>query len=446
MRAERSRRRRSLYVYAYVGGSLVAAIVFAVALIARFGSPVWTQVALFSAINMATLFVGRVDVPVTGIYLLHDDKPEGVKLSPGFFVLLTAAFATKPQTALFAALLPTISELVRHDDRGLLRLLFNSGQEAIYAGAASLVFFEIRSLGSLTGLTFGAALVAAVAAVVLNTVLVAGVIALDHGITWREVVQRMTWTIPHSLAFGVIALMIATAYTEFGAPAVVFLFMPLVILRFVRQAKLSLDAKREEILTTFVRAVDAKDPYTSRHSERVAAITVELSQELGVHGKELERRWYAALLHDLGKVAIPIEILTKPSSLTDSEYETIKTHSAIGADAVAKVDLLAPLADDIRHHHERLDGRGYPDRLAGDEISDSARVLAVADAFEALTSDRPYRAALSDAEALAELERTAGQQHDPLVLDALKRVTPRGIRFLKQSRVPQALPDVASNR
>jgi putative nucleotidyltransferase with HDIG domain len=275
-----------------------------------------------------------------------------------------------------------------------------------------------------------------VIALALNTVMVAGVVALERGATLGEVVRRMTWTIPHSFGFGLIALMIATLYKEFGAASAVFLFMPLAVLRFVRQAKITLDEARNQTITEFVRAVEAKDPYTYRHSERVATIAVALHRELGARRAALDQRWSAALLHDIGKIAIPSALLIKPGALTDDEYEVIKMHPGLGAGAVARIDLLKDLAPEIRYHHERLDGRGYPDGLIGESIPFDARVLAVADAFEALTSDRPYRRALSVAGALSELSRTAGEHHDPEIVATLRCVLERGMAFVPRGSTP----------
>lgn len=235
-------------------------------------------------------------------------------------------------------------------------------------------------------------------------------------------------------------MMIATLYMRYGGIAALFFFMPLAALRFVRQAKLGLDAARDDAILRFVRAVEEKDPYTFRHSERVAEITVALHRELGSKARDLDKRWYAAVLHDVGKVAVPIEVLTKPGQLEPWEYEEIKKHPGLGAEVVADINLFDELSPEIRAHHERLDGRGYPDGLVGNEIPLAGRILAVADAFEALTSDRPYRRALTTKEALDELWRSAGKQHDPEALKALQRVLERGVSFVRPA--PRRLQEV----
>lgn len=424
MRAERKGVLGLMNVRVYVGFTVALAFGLSCLVVLGWGLPNWGDALFFWGINAAALFVGRIEVPVGGLSLASDDKPRGVMLSPGFVVLLTAAYATKPSTALLVAFVPALPELVKRDERGVLRLVFNSAQEAIYIGVASVIFALIRSLDGIPAL-FGAAALAAIVGLGLNTIFVAGVVALDRGVTLKDVARRMTWTIPHSFAFGLIALMVATLYAEFGAVSALFLFMPLAILRFVRQAKIGLDLERERTLTGFVRAVEEKDPYTHRHSERVASMVVELHRELGARPRDLEQRWSAALLHDVGKMAIPTQVLMKDGALTDAEFDLIKAHPGLGAEVVAGIDLLRELTPEIRHHHERVDGRGYPDGLAGSEIPYAARVLAVADAFDAMTSDRPYRKAISTADALAELESTAGSHHDPQTVQALARVLGR---------------------
>lgn len=419
-------------LYVLVVACVAGAICYWVGL--QWGAPRWGQVAFFLAVATFANLVGRVEVPLGGLTLVEEDKPRGIPLAPGFIVLVTAAYATRPSTAVAVASLAAAAELLVADRRHPLKLIFNRAQEVVYVGAGSVAYWAIRSI--VTGV-FGAFLAAATAAllaVVLNHLLVGLVVALDRRVAMSEVIRRMAWPAPLSLGFGLIALLIATLYTELGALSALFLFMPLTALRVVREAKMSLDTAIQRTVIDFARAVDEKDPYTYRHSDRVAMITVELHRELGTRARDLERRWSGAVLHDVGKVGVPVEILTKPDALTSAEYEAIKSHPGLGAEVVEQIDLFADLAREIRHHHERLDGHGYPDGLVGDDIPFPARVLAVADAFDALTSDRPYRSALSPEEALAELSRSAGSQHDPRVVLALRAVLGRGFTVVRTDK------------
>jgi len=172
----------------------------------------------------------------------------------------------------------------------------------------------------------------------------------------------------------------------------------------------------------FVAAIEAKDPYTRGHSERVTTFSLAMAEELGLSGKDMENIRTAALLHDVGKIGIKEEILNKTTSLSREEYGVVKMHPLIATKIVEQIPLLADVIPIIAHHHERYDGNGYLDGLKGEEIPLGARILAVADAFDAMISERPYRSALSFAEAIGELRRNAGSQFDPRIADAFCEV------------------------
>jgi diguanylate cyclase (GGDEF)-like protein/putative nucleotidyltransferase with HDIG domain len=168
---------------------------------------------------------------------------------------------------------------------------------------------------------------------------------------------------------------------------------------------------------SLARAVDSRDAYTGSHSDRVASLSAQIAERLGLSADDVELTRLAGSLHDLGKLAIPEEILRKPASLTDAERLVLERHPQIGYRMLESLGV-DPIADWVLHHHERWDGNGYPDGLAGDRIPLGARIIFVADAFDAMTSDRLYRPALSVDEAVAEMERCAGTQFDPDVVNA----------------------------
>ncbi len=171
--------------------------------------------------------------------------------------------------------------------------------------------------------------------------------------------------------------------------------------------------------------IDAKDPYTKGHSGRVADYATALARELGWSEDKVESLQYIALIHDLGKVAVPEAILKKEGRLTDAEYARMKEHSLIGFNIIKDVKFLGGGPDNIKHHHERWDGKGYPDGLKGDAIPEGARILAVADSFDAMTSDRSYRKALGIRTAMQEIKEGAGTQFDPQVAEAFLRIIPQ---------------------
>jgi HD-GYP domain-containing protein (c-di-GMP phosphodiesterase class II) len=176
----------------------------------------------------------------------------------------------------------------------------------------------------------------------------------------------------------------------------------------------ALETLNQETIFAFVRAIDARDPYTARHSEKVAAHAVRLARALGLPPAACERIHLAGMLHDVGKVALERSILHKPGRLTDAEWREVREHPARSAHIIGAVSRFADYVPGARHHHERYDGLGYPDGLAGDDIPLDARILAVADAYDAMTSDRSYRPALSHEEAVRRLQQDAGTQFDPV--------------------------------
>jgi HD-GYP domain-containing protein (c-di-GMP phosphodiesterase class II) len=172
-------------------------------------------------------------------------------------------------------------------------------------------------------------------------------------------------------------------------------------------------------------AASLREGAPAGHADHVAQLAGAVAQNLGLSADVVLRCRLAGLLHDVGKAAIPDRILFKPGPLTKAEWRTMRTHPAISERIVHRVPGLTGAARLVRHHHERWDGAGYPDRLAGEAIPIEARVIAAADAYSAMLTDRPYRRACSRQEAIAELERAAGSQLDPTVVDALVRTTRR---------------------
>jgi putative nucleotidyltransferase with HDIG domain len=181
-----------------------------------------------------------------------------------------------------------------------------------------------------------------------------------------------------------------------------------------------------EAVETLNATVDARDPYTAGHSQRVQEIALAIADVLEIDGKEREAIALAGLFHDIGKLGVPDAILTKPAKLTKQEYELMKLHPADGAKIIAKFSRLQDAVPMVRYHHERWDGAGYPDGLAAETIPLGARIVGLADAWDAMTTDRPYQLALSWDEAAEEVRRGRGSQFAPEVVDAFFAAVRRG--------------------
>lgn len=172
-------------------------------------------------------------------------------------------------------------------------------------------------------------------------------------------------------------------------------------------------------LAALTSTVEAKDDYTACHGEDVAELAERVALRMALSSAQARDVRYAAMLHDIGKVAVPSEILLKPGPLTDAEWVTMRSHAAVGGELVGRIDAFAHLAPAVRASHERWDGGGYPDGLVGDSIPLAARIIAACDTYDAIVTDRPYRPARTPSEACVELSRVAGEQLDPSVVDAV---------------------------
>lgn len=177
-------------------------------------------------------------------------------------------------------------------------------------------------------------------------------------------------------------------------------------------------------LEAFSTALDFKDNETGGHSQRVVAYTLEVSRQLGVSGADLDVIGQGALLHDIGKIAVPDRVLLKPGKLSDEEWMIMRKHPETGYQMLKTIQIPEPIATIVRHHHERFDGAGYPLGLRGNHIAQGARIFAVADLYDAMTSDRPYRKALPMDRVIAELTRASGTQLDPDVVRAFFAIPP----------------------
>ncbi len=260
---------------------------------------------------------------------------------------------------------------------------------------------------------------------VMNQVLVSYAIAIASGARFADIWRKMAGTagsnVLYDLLVSPVAIAIALLAVELGPLGLFIAFLPLLAIRNAYLTAFRLQQANRDLLNALVKAIETRDPYTSGHSVRVAQLAMLVARRMGLSQKLVDQTEQSALLHDVGKIdAVYTEILRKPGGLTDEERDVIESHVSKG------VELLTTLSSvpdavilDVQHHHERWDGRGYPDGLAGEDIPLGARIINVCDAVDAMLSDRPYRDALSVGTVRQELLRYQGVQFDPGVVSVL---------------------------
>jgi diguanylate cyclase (GGDEF)-like protein len=281
-------------------------------------------------------------------------------------------------------------------------------------------------------------------------------IALEAATSWMQTFrERFVWLFAHYVVYGIVGAMVALAFDVAGVLALIVFALPLILVRkaqldYIGHAEESVRRLREaaetierqnesltqanellrdratEAMESLAAAVDARDTYTAGHSRRVQAIAVSIGRELDLDGPELESLSFAALFHDVGKLAVPDSLLLKSGPLDDQEWWVVRRHAEEGERIIGHLGFLSDATPAIRHHHEHFDGSGYPDGLRGQAIPLGARILHVADAFDSMITTRVYRAAKSVDDALAELRRESGAQFCPTCVAALEALVASG--------------------
>jgi putative nucleotidyltransferase with HDIG domain len=318
---------------------------------------------------------------------------------------------------------------------------------AILGGIAQLALLGLISPSGEWAMAanFLATVVGATVFVALNVAIASGLLALRTGQSFRYVVSGDSQeTAFSSLALAPLGWLMAIIYSVQWWATLLFA-LPLYATRQVSQRSVEMREMFTQTIGALAAAVDKRDPFTARHSERVKEIAVDIGRVMRVSDAELEALEWGGLLHDVGKIGVPDDVLKKADKLTRDERMIMNSHPVLGAEIIAPVTKLAAELPIIRHHHEWYNGSGYPDRLIGDEIPKLARVLHVADAFEAMTAARPYRMTpLTLEQALAELRKFAGIQFDPEMVDAFVRtVHAEGVPDPGRPAAPRQIPLIA---
>ena len=383
-----------------------------------------------------TLFAGALPVRM----------PRGTLVTVAIAPIIAAMVLGGPAAAGWVALIGT-TEL--REIRGRVPwygTLANHAGIVLPALLGSVACELIRGAPQDTLRNFTATMTGAAVIFLLNVSLTSIVVALRTGQSALMIATSDARGFAANLvALGPLAWLMAKVYelpNGAGWWATLLFALPLYTTRVAHHRFVEMREMFTQTIGALAEAVDKRDPFTSKHSHRVRSIAVDIGREMRVSAAELEALEWGGLLHDVGKIGVPDAVLLKQERLNREERMIMNAHPVLGAQIIAPVDKLAAELPIIRHHHEWYNGSGYPDRLIGDEIPKLARILHVADAFEAMTAQRPYRMTpLTPEQALAELRKFAGIQFDPAVVDAFIR-TPwvQGVADPGQREEPRMIP------
>jgi len=301
--------------------------------------------------------------------------------------------------------------------------LFNAGQYFISMGITSIVF-EMTYNRDVTNFFYpaniGFIFLAAYIAFFLNTLLTAGAISISERKNFINIwIYNYAWLIPFKLFLVVMTIAVTFIYKLYGPFTIIFTLLPLIIAQYTYLLRIK---ERKTLLNSImqiVKIIDAKDSYTAGHSVRVAKYSEKIARKLRLNEYDVEVLINLANLHDIGKVQIDLSVLNKPGKFDDADWVEMKKHPEVGYEIVKEIVFLKDQARAILYHHERINGKGYPSGIKGEEIPLFAKILAVADAYDAMTTDRPYRPALTQKEAMKELEMHAGKQFDRKISSAM---------------------------
>lgn len=352
-------------------------------------------------------------------------------LSVGFAIGLAAIMVAGVPEAAWITSIGVMFRVVKHDGKihhilnfPIEKTLFNGANATISAGLAGICYEALGATPGIIDLNSSIVAIIAVFTAMIVYILVNAVIMsiLMHLITGENFLSNffnnIAWVIKDYIAMAPLAILMAIAYINYRITGILILFGPLLFAKY--SFKLYIDMRNIYIDTvkSLSHAIEAKDSYTNGHSRRVMEYACKLADNLGLPPKRVENLKIAAILHDIGKIGIDESILNKPGRLTDEEFDKIKQHPEIGVKIIKDIHFLKDVYGIILSHHERYDGTGYPEGRKHGDILLEAQILSIADVFDALTSERPYRNAMTVREAIDIIEEGKGTQFESKLADA----------------------------
>ncbi len=401
---------------------------------------------LISFVGFVTLIFSAIHIIEAGIWfellffvflaVLTESMPiiinKSTFISLGFAIGLASMLLFDPLVVPMVIALGTILRIEKID--GVNHHIFNTSfQKRFFNGSAYAISAVIASYGYAYGNTFFSGITIgsfSVIGIVLaigiyifaNTLIYMILFSFFEDTSVLNLFKKNFWVAKNFIAIAPLGVLMAIAYEYYGAFALLMFYGPLLLARYSFILYLEMKNVYLDTIKALSNSVDAKDQYTNGHSQRVAHYAINIAHEMDLAPWRLENIKIAATLHDIGKIGIRDNILNKPGKLTPEEYEAIKTHPRIGANILDEVRFLKAVSEIILHHHERYDGKGYPDGLSGDEISIEDAILSIADTFDAVTTDRPYREAADSDRAIGIILSESGKQFVPQAVEAFRNI------------------------
>ncbi len=306
----------------------------------------------------------------------------------------------------------------------MFKRLFNASSYYLTALISGSYFHYVNALDPLKIGNFGIIALSTTVLVYLfiNSSIFMGLFALLSQMSIKEMVLKNVWALRSFFTLSPVGIMMLLFYTSYGWFGMMLFLGPLLLARYTFKLYMDMKIVYVETITALTNAIDAKDEYTNGHSRRVAEYSEMLGRKMNLSVQRLEELKTAALLHDVGKIGISDSILLKPGKLDEFEYQMIKNHPMIGANIIDGIEFLEKAKLYVSQHHEFYNGKGYPNGLKGEDMPLESRILSVADAFDAMTTNRSYRKAFSEEKAIAILEEESGKQFSPEVVETMVEI------------------------
>jgi putative nucleotidyltransferase with HDIG domain len=372
--------------------------------------------------------------------------------SLAFIPLLATAIVFPPGAALVAAVTVIgFSEVVTR--RAPLKAAFNISQLVLALGLSALAYASFSGPDR-AGITIIGTIALVTVFFTVNIVLSSIGLAFYRSQpivpTFKDVIGPRGGNLLYDVLSSPFVVIFVVQYLYIGVVGVIVVILPILLVRHSYAGRQKLAHANRDLLVALIKAIETRDPYTSGHSIRVATLSTLIAEDLGLSPRRVDRVRRAALLHDVGKIDPAYSaVILKPHDLTGEERALIQTHAAKGADLLRDMGSMErEIVAAVRHHHERYDGQGYPDGMAGTDIPFESRIIMMSDSIDAMLSDRPYRAALTIEKVKAELEDCAGKQFDPSIVRAvLKHKTlERAVSLVEEWQRDQAMSDQMLSR